>query len=189
MPETNLTKHLLKGEKIIWSGRPGQGLIFTGQDWLMIPFSFMWGGFAVFWETSVLAQPHAPFIMKLWGIPFMLIGAYFIAGRFVLDAWVRRGLQYVVTNNRVLISRPGPFPKLTSVSLNQLPSANLTEQANGHGTIRFGEASSVFGRSSNFFASWTPSLDPTPQFIAIEDARGAFEQIQRAIQSSERADR
>lgn len=175
MNAIDFTKYFLKGEKIVWSGRPAQGFLLTGRDWLLIPFSLLWGGFAIFWETGVLAA-QAPVFMKLWGIPFVLIGLYLVAGRFLLDAWIRGGMQYAVTNKRILISRSWPFGKLTAMSLDQLPDASLMESTNGRGTIRFGQqVPFLWGRG---FTAWTPALDPTPQFIAIENARSVFDQVQ-----------
>ena len=69
MTTTDLRDRLVRDEKIIWSGRPAQGLLLTGRDGLLIPFSLMWGGFAIFWETSVLKLPQAPAVMKVWGVP------------------------------------------------------------------------------------------------------------------------
>ncbi len=150
---------------------------------MLIPFSLMWGGFAVFWEANVL-RIDAPSFFALWGVPFVLIGLYLIAGRFVLDAWVRRGMSYAVTNRRVLIQRSGLFAKFTAISLERLPNATLVEGKDGRGTIRFGEQGPVRGRSGT--ASWTPSLDPTPQFLAIADVRRVFDQVQRLTQEGGR---
>ena len=108
MDPSDFTGRLLKGEKIIWQGKPAQGLLFTSRDWLLIPFSLLWGGFSIFWEKSVL-DANAPIFMKLWGVPFVLIGLYLVVGRFLLDAWIRRGMNYAVTDKRVLILRSGPF--------------------------------------------------------------------------------
>jgi hypothetical protein len=176
MIATDFAERLLRGEKIVWSGRPARGLLFTGQDWLLIPFSLLWGGFALFWESSVLNAPNAPMIMKLWGVPFVLIGLYFIVGRFLVDAWIRGTTRYAITNKRILILRSGPFSAFVALSLNQLPQTSLSESANGRGTIRFGEQ--VSPRGGRGISSLAPSLDPTPQFIAIEDARRVFDAIQ-----------
>jgi hypothetical protein len=67
--------------------------------------------------------------------------------------------------------------------LDQLPEASLNESSNGRGTIRFGPQAPLLGRRTN----WTPSLDPTPQFIAIENARSVFDQIQMATKTSARS--
>jgi hypothetical protein len=176
---SDLNERLLPGERILWSGRPAQGLLLTGRDTFLIPFSLLWGGFAVFWETMVLTQQKAPGFFALWGIPFVLIALYLVAGRFLLDAWIRSGMFYALTDKRILISRSGPFAKFTAMSLDRLPEATISNNAGGRGTIRFGDPAPIWGRR-NSFASWTPSLDPTPQFIAIEDARSVFDQVQRA---------
>lgn len=172
----DFTNRLLKGEKIVWSGQPSQGLLLTGQDWLLIPFSLLWGGFAIFWESSALATT-SPVFVKLWGVPFLLIGLYLVAGRFLFDAWVRRRMRYAVTNKRILIFRSWPFSKMTALSLDHLPDLSLIESSDGRGTIRFGQQVPLWGRGGGF-SGWTPALDPTPQFIAIENARRVFDQIQ-----------
>jgi hypothetical protein len=178
MDTSDLAPHLLNGEKIIWWGQPARGLLFTGRDWLLIPFSLLWGGFAIFWETRAIGA-NAPLFMKLWGIPFVLIGLYLIAGRFLLDAWIRRGICYAVTDRRVLILRTGPFRKFSAMSLAQLPVVSLSEGSNDRGTIRFGPVAPYWAGGG--FTTWTPSLDATPQLLAIEDARRVFEHIQQAI--------
>ena len=119
----------------------------------------------------------------VWGVPFVLVGIYLIFGRFLLDAWVRGGTRYAVTNRRVLISRGRPYQTLIAVGLERLPEASISEGSGGRGTIRFGQASPVFGRATGFSA-WTPSLDPVPQFIGIEDANAVFDLIQRALGSA-----
>jgi hypothetical protein len=183
MSTADLSDRMLTGERILWSGRPAQGLLFTSRDMFLIPFSLFWGGFAVFWETTVLTQQNTTGFFALWGIPFLLIGLYLIVGRFLLDAWIRVGMVYAVTNKRILISRSWPFGKFTALSLDRLPDASLSESSGCRGTIRFGEPAQMWG-GRNSMSSWTPSLDPTPQFIGIENARSVFDQIQGAGRGS-----
>jgi hypothetical protein len=170
----------LPGEKLLWSGAPAQGLLLTGRDWFMIPFSLLWGGvvsFALF--TTVVRRQIDPFTLVFLSV-FALMSLYIVAGRFLLDAWVRRQTSYAVTNKRILISRSAPFASFTSVRLDRLPDMSLSERADGRGTIRFGPQQPWFGTGSGGFSAWMPALDPTPQFIAIENARSVFDQIQRA---------
>jgi hypothetical protein len=87
-------------------------------------------------------------------------------------------MYYAVTDGRVLILRSGPLSKFSAMSLDQLPDTNLTENADGRGTIRFGTAAPYWAGSG--FSGWTPALDSTPQFLAIDDARRVFDHIQRA---------
>jgi hypothetical protein len=169
---------LLRDEKVVWWGQPAQGFLLTSRDWLLVPFGLLWAGFVIFWEWNVLGT-NAPVFMKIWGAPFVLVGLYLLAGRFVLDAWIRGGTYYAVTNQRVLMLRSRPSNKFTSISLDQLPVTNLTESSDGRGTIRFGPEATYF--ASRGFSGWTPSLDPTPQFIAIDDARSVFDHIQRSV--------
>ena len=70
--ENDLRPNLASDEKLIWTGRPKTGIVFRGSDLFLVPFSLLWGGFAIFWETSVIAT-DAPFFFKLWGIPFVLV--------------------------------------------------------------------------------------------------------------------
>jgi len=178
----DISGRLLAGEQVVWSGRPRQGLFFTPRDVLLVPFSILWGGFAIFWEYSVLsigAKVHSrpPLFFALWGVPFVLAGLFLIFGRFLLDAYVRKETIYALTNRRILISRSGPFQKFYTLSLDRLPGLTLS----GSGTIIFGEADTLLTRRG--FTGWIPSLSPTPQFLAIENADGVFNQIQQLIQA------
>ena len=107
---------------------------------------------------------------------FFLIGLYIVAGRIVLDAWVRARTDYGLTNNRILIARGAPFTRLIALQINQLPPASLKRVRNGRGTIAFKGPPSIWRHENS--SAWPPSLEPTPQFIAIEDAESVFEKIQ-----------
>jgi hypothetical protein len=175
------TDRLLRGEKVVWRGRPQQGLMLTARDGFLIPFSLLWGGFAIFWESSVLRAPNPPVVMVLFGIPFVLIGLFLIVGRFLFDAWVRTGVFYALTDRRILIVRSRPSASFQSVSLDRLPEATLNETSNGRGTIRFGATGSLWSNRGGF-GSWIAALDPIPQFLAIDDARKVFASIQERAQ-------
>lgn len=177
MQSETLRRRLLPGERIVWSGTPGQGLVLTRRDIFLIPFSLLWCGFAIFWTAGATGM-GAPLFFTMWGAMFVCIGLYFVAGRFLVDAWVRRGTEYALTDRRALIYRPAPFSKFTAVTLSQLPDLDLIERSDGSGTIRFGQVVSAWGNRG--IGTWSPSLDPTPQFIAISDVRRVFDLVQQS---------
>jgi hypothetical protein len=173
----DVQRQLLPGEKGLWTGRPPTGLRLGARDVFMVPFSLLWAGFAVFWNVSVW-RDGAPTFFTLWGIPFLLAGAYFTVGRFLHDAWIRRSQVYLVTDRRIVVFRTGGSSKSKSVDLRRLPMIELSESRSGAGTIRFGPLD-MFSRA-NGFGMWVPSLDPTLQFVGVEHVRQVYDLIQRA---------
>ena len=172
---------LLNGENVLWSGRPGQGIVLTPQDGYLIPFSLLWCGFAVFWESSVVNM-HAPLFFMLWGVPFVLVGLFMVIGRFLVDAWLRRRIHYAVTDQRLLIIRGEPFGKFTALGLKQLPQADLIERTDGSGTIRFGSPANWASVGYRGWGLWLgPALSPTPQIFRVGDVRKVFNLVQEAV--------
>ena len=166
---------LLPGERKLWEGHPSSGLILRPVEVFLIPFSLLWGGFALFWNVSVWTSgPGAPLPFKLFGLPFLVAGLYFIIGRFWVDARLRRRLRYLVTDRRVLILKDGTVGS-KSLDIKRLPALEFDERSDGTGTIRFGSSDWFSGRN---FGLWQPTFDQTPQFIRIPDARHVYDLIQ-----------
>ena len=49
LPFDVFSSELLPGETVQWTGRPNAAVILHKEDWGTIPFSLLWGGFAIFW--------------------------------------------------------------------------------------------------------------------------------------------
>src|SRR5215468_2835905 len=52
--EDELRSHLDSGEKLLWAGRPAQGMVLTTpRDWTVSAFGVVWLGFGVYniWQT------------------------------------------------------------------------------------------------------------------------------------------
>ena len=179
MSEPITASLLLPNEHALWSGGPGGGVIFQPMDIFLVPFSVVWcsvasfGAFAGF--GGVRDSAASPF--DLFGLLFVVIGFYFVFGRFLVDIMLRRSLRYTLTTRRILIERGGLWSKSTVVSLVDAPPISLRRMRGGRGTIRIGESNLWMGRGS--FGAWSPTMDPTPQLIAIDDAQRVFDLVQR----------
>jgi hypothetical protein len=148
--ESEMRQHLSRDERLLWAGRPRAGFLFRNSDFLVVPFSLLWGGFAVFWEVMALGALFAKggnvpplafrLIFPLFGVPFVIVGLYLILGRFWVDKRQREKTVYGVTNERVLIHSGLFSHRLTSLSVRSLVDITLTENSDGSGSISFGSA-------------------------------------------------
>ena len=175
-PEQTVLRELEPGEQLLWSGRPGQGLRLRRADAWAIPFSIMWAGFAVFWEAGVI-RSGAPLFMRLWGIPFLLVGAYVVAGRFVVDAWHRRNTVYGVTDRRVIVCSGLFSRRTTSHLLRLLPAITLSERRGGEGDVVL-EAGDMNHVAAGGLVPRGSSIPPALEFLP--QARHVYEIIRDA---------
>jgi hypothetical protein len=185
--QMTIQQELDPGERLLWAGMPKQGTIFRGSDVFMIPFSLLWGGFAIFWETMALQIPSEEpgaigFVFPLFGIPFVLIGLYMIIGRFFYDAKKRAKTFYGLTDQRALIVSDLFSKSVKSLNLKTMSDVSLSEKPNGHGTIVFGQENQMM---SMFMGGGFPGMvgSMTPKFELIENAKQVYNQL-RAQQKS-----
>lgn len=148
VPFDIFSPELLPGESIQWSGRPNPRVIFHAEDLFVIPFSLLWGGFAIFWLlgasgllnrfSSHPIQPFAWFGI-IWGTPFVLIGQYMIWGRFLYARWKKKRTYYALTNRRALIVEHGFRGRnVSSAAFDTLPMIDKKVRNDGIGRIAFG---------------------------------------------------
>ncbi len=178
--QQRMQRELASGERLLWSGRPRQGLRLRAGDALMIPFSLLWGGFAIFWETMALRT--GPLFFALFGIPFVMIGLYMIVGRFFADSYQRGRTYYGLTDQRALILTA---KGVKSLSLRALADVSLRERGDRSGTISFGVGDP---RYAFFAGSGWPGMGHhlPPSFDRIEEARQVYTQVRDAQQAFQR---
>jgi len=172
-----IKQELAPEERLLWSGHPRRGLALRSSDLMMIPFSLIWASFAIFWETMVI-RGKAPLVMKLWGIPFVLIGLYMVIGRFFVDAWQRSRTTYGLTNERVIIISNFSGTKIKSLNLRTLTDITLDQKSDEVGTITFAPAVAAFN-SRDMWAN-RRSQPVGPRLEMIENARRVYEMIREA---------
>lgn len=179
--QQRLQSELSNGESLVWTGKPNPNIIFHPSDWYMIPFSLLWGGFAIFWEGGVTGffgftkGDHVPSFMVLWGIPFVLIGQYFIWGRFFYAAWKKKRILYAITNRRVLVLSLPPQAKIISSFIESISAIDRDIHANGSGTLKFGQIVNQWGRGGNFNSMDGLYLNAgVPVFVDIDDAANVY---------------
>ena len=180
--QQQLQSELASGERLLWTGQPRQGIRLRAADALLIPFSLLWGGFAVYWEIGVLQDGTAPF-MAIFGIPFVCVGLYVTVGRFLVDSYRRARTYYGLTGQRALIRTPGG---IRSVALRGVADVSLREATDGTGTISFGSGN---GPQLSFLVgtSWPGATRGLPpQFDMIENARRVYSQIRDAQSALEK---
>ena len=173
-PKTELRPHLDSGENLLWSGQPKKGIVFRTVDVFLIPFSVIWCGFAIFWFTTALTS-EAPFLFAMFGIPFVVIGLFFVFGRFIIDAKQRDNTSYGITEHRIMIKSGIMSKKIQSLNIQTLSDIEYSEKHDGTGTISIGPKNPmmIWGNGMN----WWPGIKSSPQLEMIPNVRKVYNQI------------
>jgi len=175
---------LLKDEQIQWTGQPETSVLFSRADIFLVPFSFMWGGFTIFWEAGVLftrseSGQGAPFFFALFGIPFVLMGLYMIFGRFIWKNYRKKRTYYAVTNKRIIVLTETLNRSVQAEFIDKISSLNKSVRRDGIGSVRFGSSNmtaAMYGNTGmDFFGSfYGPDV---PVFYDIKDANQVYETV------------
>lgn len=146
-----LQSSLRPGEQLLWCGRPDPSVVFVPADIFAIPFSAVWLGIALLWEFGTQSI-GAPVAFRLVGVPFLLIGVYMVAGRFVARWLRKRKTVYGITGSRVMVQTGSVF-KETPV---QGGSMSVRRRRNGrHATV-------VFEPFGSYYTVGAPSMTGPP---------------------------
>jgi hypothetical protein len=158
---------LLDGESVLWASQPDKSVVFHQEDAMLIPFSLLWGGFAIFWEGGVLGLfgfehgKQSPGLFVLWGIPFV----------FLVTAWKKSRTYYAVTDRRALVVQRGWKYRTASCYLNASESLTMEAGRGPSGTLRFGARPDIFSRNRGWGAWDVMNVESTPVFLDIQEIR------------------
>ncbi|MBE6795326.1 MAG: hypothetical protein E7533_01945 [Ruminococcaceae bacterium] len=171
-----INAELLPDEYVLWKGKPSDKHILSTSDIVFIPFSIIWCGFALFWETGVLFS-DSPFFFKLFGIPFVCVGLYMLFGRFIHQKILLKETFYVLTNRRAIFYRKRKIAYCDYLSENNI---QIKLKKNGIGTISFGSADNGFSNGDWVFGNFKSGFS---EFVNIPDAQSVHRLItQKKIQ-------
>jgi hypothetical protein len=158
---TDALGELQPGENMVWSGTPVRHRILRAPDILLIPFSLVWGGFAVFWEAGAIMH-FSDAGLPLVGVPFVLGGLFLIFGRFVVRSIASRRARYLVTDRRVVVTGGVTGRAVGWAYLAYLPPPVVKERADGSGDLAFGTFSpgvaGIFLGRNRFWFGYEPLM-------------------------------
>lgn len=164
-----LNSWLSPGEQILWRGKPEKYSLFEKNDILLIPFSIFWCGFAIYWEYTAFAK-QTPLLFRLWGIPFVCVGLYFVIGRFFFRSYLLRHSAYAITDRKI-IRKSGK--KVEMLQRYALPPMQVEQKEDGSGTIRFSVSNRIRAGTVSF------SADPAGfSLVGLSDVRRAVSAIE-----------
>ena len=141
--ESGWANILDEDEQVLWQGRPAKPFVIRPSDLALSLFGAVFLAFSVFWMAMTLSMTGGDgglwTLFPLFGLPFVAVGLYMVAGRFFYDAWVRRRTVYTLTDRRAMIAKSGLFGRsLKSWPIGAETRLELVEEG-GAGTIWFAE--------------------------------------------------
>jgi len=188
--QNRLARELEPGERVLWNGRPNHRRWLYPQDAVLAPFSLAFGGFSILWEASVLSSQsgHGKLQAALWGVPFVVIGLYLMAGRLFARRWLRKRTLYAATEARALSIEPSwtGGERVTSVWFSAFPPVDEQLARNGRGTIWIGSIAQGQRRlgAGSGWPGARAAMANAVVFADVPDAADVYAKVRRQISGS-----
>ena len=180
--DQHLQREMAATERLLWSGRPPQGLRRGRDSVTLFFFSLLWLGIAGFagWNLYQEGEPPAEYVPLI--VP-LVIGLYLLIGRPLGDAYNRAHTYYGISDRRALILREKPVRRLLELPLASLPEPGLESSGMDGGEILLGPDTQVYRRERRRRRRVTRR---GPRFELENGARNAFETLRRAREDAQR---
>lgn len=169
-----LHARLNPGERLLWSGRPQQGLLIVRRHVILLPLIGIWLAGAIM-QLLHSFESDATLVEVAIGSLLVAAGIYGLVGTLAMDAWVRGRTWYGLTDRRLLIDAPRRGGGFRDFNLADLPAPRLIQSwtSPSRGTVRFEiyppcwKQLRLGGGGGHNFRVFQPSLDLTPQLLGI----------------------
>ena len=185
-----LQPELFPDEKLLWHGRPIQGIHFQRSDILGLVVGLPFLVVAIFlilqflgcipipqaWLTDSTVF-EAKFAIGVLMVLFLALSLFLLGGGQWLNARDRRRLIYGITTQRILILRKRLFgvESLTSLRIDEVSHMSLRVDANGNGFLNFSGLPIAGQAATSSFLT---------MFYLIPDVRNVYALI-RSIQKAQ----
>jgi hypothetical protein len=165
MTNAQIKEKYFKNDTVLWEGAPNKVPVFSRADFLLVPFSLIFGGFLLGYAilSAIMMLAGQGILFPLIGITFLLLGVYII----FLRLWYRKKRisreVYFVTNKRVF-----GFDTMRDNVLFDIPLKE-TELSLGYKSLELGETNSigdfVYGLGLDIFFRKFSKETPAFKFI------------------------
>jgi len=170
--------YLSAGEHLVWSDRPGKGVVFYPGDAYRIFLSIFWTVISLLGVVSVVSQGESIAIV-IFFILMVGFGCHLAFGRFIYQARLRSRTFYGLTGQRLLIAVSFTHPRCTSIPLQSLQGMSLSCDKSGMGTITLDAPHKVPLGDMLAFLPLPPGRIK-PRLERIRNAREVFDRIRSA---------
>ncbi|MEQ8820605.1 MAG: hypothetical protein RLY93_10195 [Sumerlaeia bacterium] len=138
-----LEPHLAPGEELLWAGQPDPRARFRKVDAVFVPFcQTIAAGVGLLWFGAVvlvfLTQGRFLFLPLLW-LPFVVIAAYMVWGRFTVKRIAAENTAYGITDRGVLSVTLSPRRRVRRVEAASLRNVHRIVEPERRETLRFGD--------------------------------------------------
>ena len=116
-------------EKVLWTGCPKQGILFSLRDLFRIPLGIFNAAITILVVYSLLTHDYQILVSC---IVYVILGYAYVLGRLLPERKRRAETQYEITSDRIIVRRRPNFfaDAVTSYSLNTVSYTHLTLPTN-----------------------------------------------------------
>jgi hypothetical protein len=191
---------LEEGEEILWQGQPDAHVEYRQLISGTSLFGAFFAGFAIFWVSMAMFITSGmndavgrgiATVFPLFGLPFIAVGLYMVAGRLFWDAYQRRHTHYTLTNRAAFIATD--IRGKRSLERHEITARNpLTLQEDTPGTVWFASVihqrrrRAVQAGRSGLRSGQRVATEEAIGFRRIPEARRVFA-LMRTVQAEARA--